>query len=327
MAPNGDIPGSPKELATALSLAVQAAVSDGKRRLEITLPDGLCFGLFGQPPGQQELGDPMAALTIPTATRQRADRELAFLVLEMFQGLGSENIACVIPDEGSLTIAAREWNKAGFCPRLALSPRQLAPSTAKKGSGGGGFGGGASGGSAKSSAPPKLIVAVRANKAMLKELNAVVKPLGNEVVVVLANPPSQKVAQKGNRAGYDAAFTLLSNPHPQWRGGLLHQEYPGKWALAVAAKVGAPRVHGKSDERPTLEAIDRGFATIKDDTSLVNGGAMAAVGVAAALERVGEKQLTLAGEVAAEAEKAAAESEPQEVLPGADKIRNFFGLD
>ena len=46
-----EIPESPKETATALSLAVQNALSDGERRLEIALPDGLAFGLFGAPPG------------------------------------------------------------------------------------------------------------------------------------------------------------------------------------------------------------------------------------------------------------------------------------
>ena len=106
--------------------------------------------------------------------------------------------------------------------------------------------------------------------------------------------PSQKVAVKGSRKGYEPVYTLLSNPHPDWRGGVLKRSYPGKWSLGVAAKVGAPRTHGRSAERPTLDQIDAGFAKIKDDTSLVSGGAMAAVGAAAGLERIGSQQLTLA---------------------------------
>ena len=45
------------------------------------------------------------------------------------------------------------------------------------------------------------------------------------------------------------------------------------------------------------------------------------------LERIGSQQLTLAGEVAAEAAKNAKETGPQEVLPGQDKIKKFFGVD
>jgi hypothetical protein len=79
-------PESPKEVATEMSLAVQAALSDGKRRLEIALPDGLQFGLFGQPPGKQELGDP--DYDPPAVQTQRADIELAYLAAEIFQKLG-----------------------------------------------------------------------------------------------------------------------------------------------------------------------------------------------------------------------------------------------
>ena len=122
-------------------------------------------------------------------------------------------------------------------------------------------------------------------------------------------------------------YTLLSNPHPDWRGGMLKRAFPGKWALGCAAKMGKPRIHGRSDERPSLEQIDAGFSKIKDDTSLVAGGAMAAVGAAAALERVGEKVTTFAGEVAASADEAVKQRSKEEVLPGQDKIKKFFGID
>ena len=51
-APSAAMPGSPKELATQLSLAVQAGLADEHRKLEIRLPPGLCFGMFG-PAGEQ----------------------------------------------------------------------------------------------------------------------------------------------------------------------------------------------------------------------------------------------------------------------------------
>ena len=53
---SADLPTSPKATAESLSLAVQAALADGARRLEFVLPAGLCFGLFGAPPGKQNLG-------------------------------------------------------------------------------------------------------------------------------------------------------------------------------------------------------------------------------------------------------------------------------
>lgn len=76
-----ELPESPKEIATQLSLAIAAALSDGERRLEVTLPDGLCFGLFGAPPGRQELGAPDTP--VPKVTRQQGDIELAFLTAEV----------------------------------------------------------------------------------------------------------------------------------------------------------------------------------------------------------------------------------------------------
>ena len=182
MQTTGDIPESPKALATELSLAVQSAVSDGKRRIELTLPEGLCFGLFGAPPGQQVLGDPTAAFTLPKAQRSRADRELAYLVLEMFQGLGDNNCACVISDETSLELAAREWAKVGRYVRLATNPSQLVQKSKS------GFKVSKGSKAERELPPPKLIVLVRPKKTDLKALAPVIDPLGNEVVVVIANP-------------------------------------------------------------------------------------------------------------------------------------------
>lgn len=309
------LPSSPKEIATEMSLSVQAALGAGERRLEVTLPDGLCFGLFGGAPGAQTLGQPGP---VDPAMRQKADRELAFLFCEMFQGLGDGATAVCFRDEAQAQASAREWGKKGglaSVPRIVLSAAELAP----KKRAAAGFGKQAvAGGSA---APPKVVLMVRPSKAELRELAPVVRPLADECVVVLLNAPRLKSG--GVRAGYEPTYSLLSNPHPDWRGGVLYRAYPGQWNLGAAAKVGAPRIHGRSRAKPSLDEIDAGFAKVKDDTSLVAGGAMAAVGAAAALERVGVEPLTLAGEVAAEA----AATEAKEVLPGADKIRSFFGVD
>ena len=84
------LPTSPKELATDASLAVQAALSDGHRRLEVSLPDGLCF--FGGA-GKQNLGDPDTAM--PAGVKDKADRDLAYLVSEMFGNISKP----LSPDE------------------------------------------------------------------------------------------------------------------------------------------------------------------------------------------------------------------------------------
>ena len=313
------LPTSPKEIATEMSLAVQAALGAGERRLNVELPEGLCFGLFGGAPGQQTLGQPSAL--VDAATKQRADRELAFLFCEMFQGLGDGATAVCFREEAMAQAAAREWAKGGLAavPRIVLSPADLAPRRPKAA----GFGKAAAGGGGTAE-PPKVVLSVRPSKVELRELAALVKPLGDEVVVVLLNAPRLKSG--GVRAGYEAAYSLLSNPHPGWRGGVLYRAYPGQWNLGCAAKVGGPRIHGRSAEKPSLNELDAGFARVKDDTSLVTGGALAAVGAAAALERIGDEALSLAGEVAAEARKEAEEG-PGEILPGADKIRSFFGVD
>jgi len=320
-------PASPKDIATEMSLAVRAALSDGKRRLDVTLPDGLCFGLFGVPPGKQVLGEPGPS---DKATKQRADRELAFLFCEMFPNIPT---AVVFRDESTADIAARDWAKSSLAsmPRIVTDPSELGPKRQKAGGGFGSKAGKRGGGGASGSdgdAPPQIVLLVRPAKAELKALAPIVDPLGNEVVVVLLN--AARLKSGGSRAGYEPTYSLLSNPHPDWRGGILYRPYPDQWHLGVAAKAGGPRIHGRSAERPSLADIDAGFAKVKDDASLVAGGALAAVGAAAALERVGEAPKTFAGEVAEEARKKAeadAAEGPKEVLPGQDKIRAFFGID
>ena len=74
--------------------------------------------------------------------------------------------------------------------------------------------------------------------------------LGQEAVIVLLNPTAALPA------GYEWAYALEENPHPDWRGGLLSYERGGQWELGVAMANGQPVVHGRSPARPTLEEID-----------------------------------------------------------------------
>ena len=268
------LPSSPKDVATQASLAVQAALSDGHRRLEVTAPEGLCF--FGSQ-GKQTLGDP--DLGVPTGMRERGDRELAYICAEMFSALG-DGVAVCLPDDDAVEATRREFAKGGLQARLTSSPTALAPKTG----GGGGFGGGGGGGGGAAS-PLRVVLMVRANKQSLAALKPVVDPLGNEVVVLLVNP--QRLKSGKDRKGYVPTFVLRDNPHPEWRGGLLYRCYPGRWALAVAAAGGRVVVHGQSDDKPTLDDLGEGFEKIKDDTSLISqaGGLLSAAGAAAALER------------------------------------------
>lgn len=268
-------PESPKEVATEMSLAVQAALSDGKRRLEIALPDGLQFGLFGQPPGKQELGDP--DYDPPAVQTQRADIELAYLAAEIFQKLG-EGVACVLPDATALEQAERCWTKGGtpLRTRLVGSAAELDGKPA-------GFGG--SRGAAVSDAPLRVLLVLRSKKATLAALEPIVAPMGDEVLVLLLNPARLKSG--GTRSGYTPTFVLRDNPHPGWRGGLLYRRYPQQWGLGVGAARGRAVVHGRSEQQPTLDEIEVAFEKIKSDTSLIStaGGLLSASGAAAALER------------------------------------------
>lgn len=263
-----ELPGSPKELAEEASLGVQAALSAGCRRLEVVVPDGLCF--FGQQ-GKQMLGDP--DIPPPRAMRDKADREAAYLVCEMFQALG-DDVVCVLDNEDQVQIAAREWAKGGLKTRLVASATELYSR------GGGGFGGGGA-----DTSPPRVVVVTRANKQKLADLDPVIAPLGDEVVVVTVNPTRLK--KGGSRAGYVPAFLLRDNPHPQWRGGFMCHRFGEQWLLGVAASGSRAIIHGRSTERPGLDDIDRGFANVKDDGSLVSktGGLLSGAGAAAALER------------------------------------------
>ena len=266
-----ELPSSPKELAEDASLGVQAALSDGLRRLEVVCPDGLCF--FGDQ-GKQMLGDPDFA--VPAAMKERGDRELAYIVSEMFRPLGS-GVACILPNDESLVLATREFAKGKLATRLVTSADELDDSD----------GGQQKGFGAKAAQTEKLraVVVVRANKQRLAELDPIVSPLGDEVVVVLVNPTRLKSG--GSRSGCTPAFLLRENPHPDWRGGLMYHRYPGQWLLGVAAAGGRPVIHGRTDRRPALEEVESGFSKIKDDTSLISqaGGVLSAAGAAAALER------------------------------------------
>ena len=254
-----------------MSLAVQSALADGHRRLEISLPDGLCFGLFGEPPGKQLLGDP--DLGVAQNIRARADSELAYLASEIFQNLG-DSAVCVVPDDSTLALVKRSWAGRKLPTRIVGSAASLADRSAT------GFGRSSVRGS-----PPRVILALRANKKLLADLQPVISPLADEVLVILLNPARLKSG--GSRSGYVPAFVLRDNPHPEWRGGLLYRRYPEQWALAVAAAGGRAVVHGQSEERPSLDEIDTGFRNIKSDKSLISqaGGILSAAGAAAALER------------------------------------------
>ena len=60
---------------------------------------------------------------MPAATWAKADRELAYLVCETFRPLG-DAVACVLPDDEALVMAAREWAKGNLPTRLARAAEQ-----------------------------------------------------------------------------------------------------------------------------------------------------------------------------------------------------------
>ncbi|KAL1495529.1 hypothetical protein AB1Y20_016893 [Prymnesium parvum] len=263
-APPATFPANPKELATQLSLAVQASLAEKHRKLEVRLPTGLCFGLFG-PAGEQMIGTPDAM--IPEETQQRGERELAFLMAEIFQSYESA-CAVVFPDAKSAALAERDFTRRKLQPRIVSSLRELSGRPKA------GFGSKAKG----AAVPPKIIILVR---PQAKDVRSVTLP--EEGVILLLNP-----AKDSSKQGFEPIYTMIDNPHPDWKGGILFRSFPSSWALGVAGKRG-PVIHGRQDTRPTLDEIDVGFERVKSDKSLLSqaGGFLSQSGAAAGLERRG----------------------------------------
>lgn len=253
----GQLPASPKEVATEISVAVGAALQDGRRRLCIVTPDELAFGMFGKPMGKQVLGNP--DVKAPASLLARNERELAYLVVEMFQQY-AESCVVVLSDSKWVKAAEKDWKNASIRPgRIVGSIKELLKPA--------GFG------QKTKAGKPKVVIVSQPGTAALGELEPYAEELGSAAVVVLLNPRKEP-------EGYFTAFTLQDNPHPDWAGGLLFQAHPGLWVLGAAGNSGAVKVHGTSNRRPTLDEIDAGFGKVSGDTNWFSGG-----GAAAALRR------------------------------------------
>lgn len=226
------LPESPKQLAAQMSVAVQSALKGQCRLLEVRLPDGLCFGLFGKPPGKQMLGDPDDAL-IP-AVQEQADRELAWLFVEMFQSYG--DACCIVfPDSKAAKAAERDWSSTPLTPRVVGSLFEL--QGRRKAAAG--FGGSRPKGSAGGAAP-QVIVLVRPKASDVK---AVERPEGGVVVLLNAGKWHQK---RGYEAGNGASPTWRSQAVA--RGGCTQKRGNEAGGWAAAARVRARMPEPKSRE-------------------------------------------------------------------------------
>ena len=117
------LPESPKDVATQMSYAVQAALAAGKTELAISLPPGMRFGLFGDA-GKQVIGTPGAAPSLAQA--QRAEFEIVFLCAEMFRG----ECTCVFQSAAAVKAAEREFASKGLRPRIVPNVGKLAAKAA-----------------------------------------------------------------------------------------------------------------------------------------------------------------------------------------------------
>ena len=107
-------PSGPKDVATQMSLAVQAALAAGETQLALTLPADMRFGIFGDP-GKLTIGNPTGPPS--AAVQQRAEFELAFLCAEMFRG----ECTCVLESPQACKAAEREFGAKGMRPRFVPS--------------------------------------------------------------------------------------------------------------------------------------------------------------------------------------------------------------
>ena len=114
----GTLPRSPKDVATEVSVAVGVALREGRQRLWIVTPNDLVFGLFGKPMGKQVLGNP--DVRAPTSLLLRCERELAYLMVEMFQDYAASCVV-VFCDRTRVKAAEKDWKTAAVRPGRIVS--------------------------------------------------------------------------------------------------------------------------------------------------------------------------------------------------------------
>ena len=279
--------------------ATQQALQNRCSRMTIEFPVGTKFGVEKTSKGRSRGGDTNKNIEGGPSKAQldQSDRELARLMVEMFQPVGSENIVVAFNDQGLADQAKQQWKDSGTaaCRIQTLNRRggSLAKSSKSKKK--------AKGFAAKLAAevedtdnntnsgpfalPDSCEVAlfVAPGPKELIVVEQVCEQVGMGTLVILLNARLTAVAavmkdDEANEASsssssyfgtpaathlfldeFESVFCLAAAPQNVAPNGMVFRSYPGSWTLARKPKVGPPKPVLTQDGVPTVSECQAAF--------------------------------------------------------------------
>jgi len=279
--PPRNIGATTKELKVALQAALQARLS----RMVVELPPGARFGVEkkGAAAAADGGGGGAAGNTPPSpAAVAASDRELARLVVAMFDGLGL-GVVALFCDAPAAAAARRAWGPtvgaavtswadaaAGAPPAGARGAPPQRPAKPRRG---GGFGAPAPPAAPAAAAPPQLhgpgtdvVLVVAPGGAQVARLARLAADAGPGTVLIVLNgrldgvaypSPALKASFVGDAAVWERVYLFRPAPHPGWAGGVLYRRFPEPYVLCRKARLGPPtRLAEWADAPPSLDALD-----------------------------------------------------------------------
>jgi len=207
----------------------------------------------------------------------QSDRELARLFVEMFQPVGSDNIAVVFNNAGLAELAKNIWKSSygANCRIMAIDRKTGAGKNKKGGKIKKGMGFAAKmaaeveessddiGGGGPFDLPKNIEVAlfVAPRKKELRQVEKICSKVGMGTLVILLNArlstidnlDSSNETEQLFTKEFQPVFTLAAAPQEQAPGCLLYRSYPNPWVLARKPKVGPPKPILTQDNKPTAE--------------------------------------------------------------------------
>jgi len=255
------VPTNVKETVSSMRKSIQAALQSKNSRMMVELPRGANFGMETDEDGVNSYDGGV----------EKSDRELARLLVEMFQPLG-ESLVCTFPSDQQVKKAKSAWGNSYEGTIKTLTPKK------------------AKGGRRKGGFAAKLEAELAEGPSGFAD---VVLPKGTEVVIAVA--PSQKdmvaLEKLANEVGlgcliliangrfwekkdifssdeqedfFDQAFETVFEvkviPDPEGDGLIQYKSYGEDWVIAKKQNFGAPKILLSSEnpfsEEQIQEALD-----------------------------------------------------------------------
>jgi len=257
----------------------------------VELPPGARFGVEKKAAAAADGGGGADGNAPPSpAAVAVSDRELARLVVAMFDGLGL-GVVALFRDPSAAAAARKAWGPTVDAavtswadtasgeppPAVALGAKKRAAKPRR----GGGFGAPAAP-AAPPPPPPKLygpgtdvVVVVSPGGAQLARLARLAADAGPGTVLLVLNgrldgaaypSPAVKAAFVGDAAVWERVYLFRPAPHPGWAGGVLYRRFPEPYVLCRKARLGPPtRLAEWADAPPSLDALDAALRAAAED--------------------------------------------------------------